>query len=81
MDTACPMTDFTLGDAIFARYTAVRNPMGTPIRIAPAVPAMLVRIKGRMPYWGCAAVGAQVSPKRKSTRPIWRIAGMPEMTR
>ena len=36
--TADCITDFTFGDAIFDRYTAVIKPMGTPIRMAPAVP-------------------------------------------
>ena len=36
--TADSTTVFNLGGAIFARKTAVRKPIGTPIRIAPPVP-------------------------------------------
>jgi len=42
---------------------------------------MLVRMNGRMPYEGCAAVDSQVSPSRKGTSPICRMAGMPETTK
>ena len=42
---------------------------------------MLVRMKGRMPYWGWAAVESHTGPKRKAVRPICRMAGMPEITR
>jgi hypothetical protein len=40
-----------------------------------------VRIKGRMPKDGSFAVDSQVSPNRKSSRPICRMAGMPDRIR
>ena len=64
-----------------ARNTAVIRPMGTPMRMAPAVPYTEVRIKGRMPKEGSEAVGDHSCPKRKSTKPISRMAGTPEMIR
>ena len=72
---------FTLGGASLARYTAVKKPTGTPSRIAPAVPYTLVRINGRMPNLGSAAVEAHTFPNKKFHSPISRIAGMPETTR
>ena len=79
--TADSMMERTRGDAIFASHTAVKKPTGTPRAMAPAVPQMLVRMKGRMPNRGSEAVEAHVSPKRKSTSPISRMAGRPEKTR
>jgi len=42
---------------------------------------MLVSMKGSMPKEGVAAVEAQVLLKRNGTRPILRIAGIPDITR
>ena len=58
--------------------TAVRTPKGTPMRIAPKVPQIELRIMGRMPNWGSAAVGAQVVPSKNSLNPICVIAGVPD---
>ena len=55
----------------------VSSPTGTPRITAPRVPKKLVRIKGRMPYLGSAAVEAHTWPSRKSLRPICRMAGRP----
>ena len=79
--TADCMMCFIRCGASFARYTAVINPIGTPSRMAPAVPYTLVRINGRMPYEGSAAVGVHVFANRKSRSPISRMAGMPDTTR
>jgi len=39
-------------------------------------------MNGRMPYCGFVfAVDAQTFPNRNGTSPIFRMAGMPEMTR
>ena len=62
-----------------ARNRAVSTPMGTPIRMAPAVPAREVSTKGRMP--NCPWLPFQVAPNRKSATPIWAMAGRPEITR
>jgi len=67
--------------ATFARYTAVRNPIGTPIMMAPAVPYILVRINGRIPYDGVDAVDAHFFPNRNLNNPISLIAGIPAITR
>ncbi len=79
--TAACIADFIFGGASFDRYIAVRKLIGTPKVIAPAVPYMLVRMNGRIPYSGSAAVDAHLLPNRKSASPISRIAGMPEITR
>ena len=65
-ETAERMTAATLLLATLARNMAVRTPMGTPMRMAPAVPAREVRIKGRMPNCGSFAVEAHTCPKRRS---------------
>ena len=49
--------------------------------MAPAVPYTLVRMNGKMPYDGSAAVEAHVLPNRNGTSPIFRMAGMPETIR
>ena len=79
--TADSSTVLSRGGATFARYTAVRKPSGTPSTMAPAVPYTLVRMNGRMPYDGSAAVDAHVLPNRNGTSPIFRMAGMPETIR
>ena len=79
--TADETADFSPGGAIFARNTAVMNPTGTPSRMAPAVPYTLVRIKGRIPNCGVAALESHTGPNRNFTSPISRMAGMPEMMR
>ena len=56
-------------------------PTGTPMMMAPAVPKMLDEMNGMMPNCGLLPVGCHVVPKRKSARPISRIAGMPAMTK
>ena len=68
----------TRGPAAFERNTAVSRPTGTPMRVAPSVPYTLDRMKGRMPYFGSAAVEAHSVPNRKRNRPIFRMAGTPE---
>ena len=78
-DTAERITAATLLLATLARNMAVSTPTGTPMRMAPPVPATEVRMKGRMPNWSCRA--AQVSPRRKSATPISSMAGRPETTR
>ena len=50
-------------------------------RMAPAVPYTLVRIKGRIPNFGMAALESHTGPNRNFTSPISRMAGMPEMMR
>ena len=58
--------------------------MGTPSMIAPAVPYTLVRMNGRMPYFGSADVDDHTLPVRNGTRPIWldsRDAGDDEIHR
>ena len=42
------------------------------------MPYTLERMKGRMPYFGSAAVEAHSVPNRKRNRPIFRMAGTPE---
>ena len=81
--TAVRITAAALGGASFARKMAVIRPMGTPMTMAPAVPYMEVRMKGRMPYWApvVVLVGSQTWPNRNLNRPIWRMAGRPEMIR
>jgi hypothetical protein len=56
-------------------------PVGTPIKIAPAVPYSDVRINGNIPYDGSAAVDFHSLPVINSTNPISFIAGIPEITR
>ena len=68
----------TRGPAAFERKTAVNSPTGTPMRVAPSVPYTLERMKGRMPYFGSAAVEAHSVPNRKRNRPILRMAGTPD---
>lgn len=60
--------------------TAVRTPRGTPMKMAPKVPVMEVRIMGRIPNFGFSAVGAHWVPERKSKSPIFPMAGTPEMS-
>ena len=75
------MTERSFFGAIFDRNTAVRNPTGTPSRIAPHVPYTLVRMKGRMPYFGSEAVEAHSMPNRNFPRPIFVMAGRPDRIR
>ena len=42
---------------------------------------MLVRINGRIPYSGSAAVEAHFVPNRNFMIPIFLIAGIPDITR
>ena len=70
----------SFGGASFARNTAVSTPTGTPMISAPTMPHTLVRMKGRMPNWGSAAVDFQTVPSRKSTGPILMMAGRPAHT-
>ena len=79
--TAISTTAFIFLFATFARYTAVRNPIGTPIMMAPAVPYILVRINGRIPYDGVDAVDAHFFPNKNLNNPISLIAGIPAKTR
>ena len=79
--TAVSMAERTFFPATLDRNTAVKKPTGTPMRIAPAVPYTLVRIKGRMPNLGSAAVEAHSLPNRNFTSPISLMAGMPEIIR
>ena len=80
-DTASVIALRTGFGAIFARYTAVIKPIGTPTSIAPAVPYTLVSMNGSMPNCGSFAVDAHSVPNRKSPSPIFVIAGMPDTTR
>ena len=57
--------------------TAVRSPIGTPITIAPRVPNIDVSISGSIP--NCSFFAYQVSPNRKSVKPIFPIAGAPDI--
>ena len=59
------------------RNTAVRSPIGTPITIAPRVPNTDVRISGRIP--NCYFFAYHVSPSRKSVKPIFPMAGAPDI--
>ena len=79
--TASSMAILIFLGATFAVNTAVMNPMGTPMTIAPAVPYILVSMKGSMPNCGSAAVDAHFVPNRKSMIPISLMAGMPAITR
>ena len=63
------------------RYTAHISPTGTPSSAAPSMPHTLVRMNGKMPNFGSAAVEAHSVPNRKFARPISRMAGRPAMTR
>ena len=56
--TAAPTTAFTFLLATFERNTAVKNPIGTPIRIAPPIPYTLDNMNGKIPNLGSAAVDA-----------------------
>ena len=76
--TAGRTTDATRRLATLERNTAVSRPTGTPMTMAPSVPQMLVRMNGRMPNFGSAAVDFHSVPNRKSSRPISRMAGRPE---
>ncbi len=58
---------------------AVIRPMGTPTRMAPAVPAKEVRMMAKMPKSPVEAY--QRVPNRKLMGPISRMAGRPEMIR
>ena len=78
--TAGRTTDATRRLATLERNTAVSRPTGTPMTMAPSVPQMLVRMNGRMPNFGSAAVDFHSVPNRKSSRPISRMAGRPETT-
>ena len=68
-------------DATLERYTAHIRPTGTPSSDAPSMPHTLVRMNGRMPNFGSAAVEAHSVPNRKSTMPISPMAGRPAITR
>ena len=68
-------------EATLERYTAHISPTGTPSSAAPSMPHTLVRMNGKMPNFGSAAVEAHSVPNRKFARPISRMAGRPAMTR
>ena len=80
-DTTKPTVFLTGTGANLDRYTAVKNPMGTPRIIAPKVPYILVRINGRIPNLGFSAVDAHSFPDRNSINPISLMAGNPEIIR
>ena len=67
----------TRGLATLERNTAVSTPTGTPMTMAPRVPQILVRMKGRMPKLGSAAVDFHTVPSKNSPRPISLMAGRP----
>ena len=69
------ITLYKLSGQNFARYIAVRSPIGTPMISAPAVTYILPNIKGRMPKY--PFVGFHTSPRVKSPKPISLIAGIP----
>ena len=73
------MTRATLGGATLDRKMAVIRPTGTPMRMAPAVPANEVRMMAKIPKSPVDAY--QRVPNRKLIGPISIIAGSPEITR
>ena len=77
--TAVWTTLASLGLATLARKMAVIRPMGTPIIMAPAVPANEVKMMARMPKSLVEAYHRV--PNRKLMGPISRMAGIPEITR
>ena len=65
-----------IGLAVSERKMAVNRPIGTPITIAPKVPAIAERIIGRTPK--TSALASHFVPNRKSPTPISIKAGAPE---
>ena len=68
----------TFGFAISAKLTAVKIPIGTPIKIAKNTPTIDVKIMFKIPYCGLAAVGAHTLLNKISVNPTLKIAGVPE---
>lgn len=60
-----------------ARNTAVSRPMGTPITIAPNIPAKEARIMCQMPY--LPDPGLHSVPEQEIPQPDFPMAGAPSV--